>query len=87
MPDKIITFSSKYDSSHAPELVHAGLEARVFFNGSCRKQDKVTQTHGKIENIYIVYKLSPTLNNFDFALENCLFGAIKLKSKCNNFWS
>ena len=29
-------------------------------------------------NIYIVYELSSNLNNFDFALENCLFGEVKL---------
>ena len=29
-------------------------------------------------NIYIVYELSSTLNSFDFTLEICLFGAIKL---------
>ena len=29
-------------------------------------------------NIYIVYELSSNLNNLDFALENCLFGAVKL---------
>ena len=28
--------------------------------------------------INIVYKLSSNLNNFDFALEDCLFGAVKV---------
>ena len=28
--------------------------------------------------IYVVYKLNSNLYNFDFALENCLFGAVKL---------
>ena len=29
-------------------------------------------------NIYIVYYLKSSLNNFDPTLQNCLFGAIKL---------
>ena len=29
-------------------------------------------------NIYIIYKISSNLNNFAFALEDCLFGAVKL---------
>ena len=48
------------------------------FNGSCLKQDKFTYNHGTIVNIYIVYKLSSNLNKFDFVLEDCLFGAVKL---------
>ena len=28
--------------------------------------------------MYIIYKLSSKINNFDFALEDCLFGAVKL---------
>ena len=42
------------------------------------KQDKVTFNHGKIVNIYTVYDLESNLNNFEPALENCLFGAVKL---------
>ena len=61
-----------------PKLSFVDTKTRVEFNGSCLKQDKITYTHGTIVNIYIVYKLSSNLNNFDFALENCLFGAVKL---------
>ena len=47
---------------------------------SCLKQDKLTFTHGKIVNIYIVYELSFSYQRYDdySALENCLFGAVKL---------
>ena len=58
--------------------LHVGTKTRVYFKGSCLKQNKITYTHGKMVNIYIVYKLNPTPNDFDSALENCLFGAIKL---------
>ena len=46
--------------------------------GSCLKQDKSVFNHGKIVIIYIVYDLETNLNNFDPALQNCLFGAVKL---------
>ena len=43
------------------------------------KEDKITYVHGKIVNIYIVYKISKNLNiNIYPALENCLFGAVSL---------
>ena len=58
--------------------LNVGTKTRVYFKGSCSKQNKITYTHGKMVNIYIVYKLNPTPNDFDSALENCLFGAIKL---------
>ena len=50
----------------------------VKFSGSCLKQDKITFSHGKTVNIYIVYDLKSNLNNFDPTLKNCLFGGIKL---------
>ena len=52
------------------------------FNGSCLKQNKITYNYGAIINICIFEELSSNLNNFDFALENCLFGAVKLTKKC-----
>ena len=42
------------------------------------KQDRVTYNHGPIVNIYIVYRLTPSINNSGIALENCLFGEVKL---------
>ena len=38
-----------------PSLNYLGTKTRVRFSGSCLKQDKITDTHGKIVNIYIVY--------------------------------
>ena len=49
------------------------------FSKDILKQNKVTYAHGKKINIYIVYKLRPHINpNADFAINDCLFGAIKL---------
>ena len=39
------------------QLSYDGTKARVELNGSCLKQDSVTFNHGKIVNIYTVYKI------------------------------
>ena len=35
----------------------SGTKTRVKFTGSCLKQPKISYTHGKVVNIYIVYEL------------------------------
>ena len=43
------------------------------------KQPKVSYTHGKVVNIYIVYELgASSSHNNDLTLKNCLFGAVTL---------
>ena len=62
-----------------PELSFYGTKTRVEFNGSCLKQDEVTNNHGTIVNIYIVYEISKNYNISGYpTLENCLFGAVSL---------
>ena len=63
-----------------PSLNYLGTKIRVKFSGSCLKQDKITYTHGKIVNIYIVYEINKKDNTIisDPTLENCLFGAVTL---------
>ena len=52
---------------------------RVKFNGSILRQPKVTYTHGKVVNIYIVYELGASSSHInDPTLKNCLFGAVTL---------
>ena len=60
-------------------------KARVKFSGSCLKQDKVTYTHGKIVNIYIVCEINKIdkIIISDPTLENCLFGAVTLTKHVN----
>ena len=62
-----------------PTLSYYGTKIRVKFTGDCLKQTKITYTHGKVVNIYIVYELgaSSSYDN-DPTLENCLFGAVTL---------
>ena len=62
-----------------PSLDYLGAKIRLKFNGSCLREDKITYTHGKIVNIYIVYEISRNYNISDYpSLENCLFGAVSL---------
>ena len=62
-------------------LYYQGTKTIVSFPGVCLKQDKVTFNHGKIVNIYIVYKLIKLSNiykNNNLTTENALFGAVSL---------
>ena len=63
--------------NNAPRLVYDNARIKLKFVGDLLKQDKSTYNHGPIVNIYIVYKLSPSITS-DITLENCLFGAVKL---------
>ena len=74
MSDEVIKSSN---NSAAPTVKFTGGRMYVKFSGSCLKQDKITFTHGKAMKIYIVYDLKSNLNNFDYTLQNTLFGAVK----------
>ena len=78
LSNEVIKFIATPNNRLNPELIYVATKTRVYFKGSCLKQDKITYTHGKIVNFYAVSKLISTLNDFDFALQNCLFGAFKL---------
>ena len=65
--------------SVTPFLDYYDTKTRVEVSGSCLKQNKITHTHGKVVNIYIVYEISKSINISDYpTLENCLFGAVSL---------
>ena len=67
------------DNSLALALNYYGTKTRVKFTGSCLKQSKISYTHGKVVNIYIVYELgASSSHNNDPTLKNCLFGAVTL---------
>ena len=67
------------DNSLTPALSYYGTKTRVKFTGSCLKQPKISYTHGKVVNIYIVYELgASSSNDNDPTLKNCLFGAVTL---------
>ena len=78
MSDERISSITASNYSFTPLLNCYGTKARVEFSGNCLKQDKITYTHGKVVNIYIVYEISNSINIRDPTLENCLFGAVSL---------
>ena len=57
MSDETIKPPSTSHDSLAPALRHYGTKAKVKFDGSCFKQDKITFTHGKLVYIYIIYEI------------------------------
>ena len=67
------------NNSLTPVVSYYGTKTRVKFIGSCLKQPKISCTHGKVVNIYIVYELgASSSHNNDPTLKNCLFGAVTL---------
>ena len=44
---------STSDNSLTSALNYYGTKTRVWFTGSCLKQQKISYTHGKMVNIYI----------------------------------
>ena len=85
MSNESITPPSAANNFLTPSLNYLGTKIRVKFSGSCLKQDKVTYTHGKIVNIYIVYEINKKDNTIisDPTLQNCLFGAVTLTKHVN----
>ena len=65
------------DNTLAPEVKFTGKRMYVKFSSSCLEQDKVIFNHNKTANIYIVYGLKSTVNNFDPTLQNFMLGAVK----------
>ena len=65
-----------------PTLNYRDTKTKVSFSRACLKQDKVTFNHGKIVNIYIVYKIIRIANinsrDNNLTLQNALFAAVSL---------
>ena len=85
MPDENNKFSSAPSNFLDPSLDYFGTEIRVYFNGSCLKQDKITYNHGKIKKnvtlftfqFYIEINKKCSISSYP-ALKNSLFGAVSL---------
>ena len=76
---KSIELPTTSDNSLTPKLSYVDYRIRVKFTGSCLKQSKITYTHKKVVNIYIVYELGASSSQFDDpTLKSYLFGAVKL---------
>ena len=72
-----ISFIIAYNYNQAPSLAYDNVRIKLKSVGDLLKQDKITHNHGPIVNIYIVYRLNPSITS-DITLEKCLFGAVKL---------
>ena len=73
LSDESIKPPSTSDNSLAPAINNYSSRIRVKFPRSCLKQsNKLSYTHGKIVNIYIVYELgASSSNDNDPTLKNC----------------
>ena len=79
LPNENISATSKISNNKfATNLIYEYARVKAKFNGGLLKQDKVTYNHGPKVNIYIVYRLIPDTKDSSIALEDCLFGAVKL---------
>ena len=79
MSDESIKPPPTSDNSLTPLIDYYGYNIRVKFNGSILRQPKVSYTHEKIVNIYMVYELTGSSSHSDEpTLKNCLFGAVTL---------
>ena len=79
LPAESIKPPTTSDNSLTPALNYYGTKTRVTFTGSYLKQSKISYNHGKVVNIYIVYKLGASSSHInDPTLKNCLFGAVTL---------
>ena len=79
LSDKRINSIKTSDYVTTPKLNYYGTKTRVECNESCLEQDKITYTHGKIVNIYIVYEIFNEFSDDNYpTLQNALFGAVKL---------
>ena len=79
LSNECIKAISTSDNSLNPTLSYYDTKIRVKFTGGCLKQPKISYTHGKVVNIYIVYELgASSSHNNDPTLKNCLFGAVTL---------
>ena len=77
---KIIKPPNTFNNSLTRALCYIGNKMKLKMDGSCLTQDKITFTHGKTVNIYIVYEINlwNYVDSSDPALGNSLSGAVEL---------
>ena len=77
-------FSVNNSNNNSPTLLIKNNRLGVTFNGNYMKQNKLGYAHGKIVNLYIVYKLkNRNVDSPVFTVQNGLFGAVKITKKVN----
>ena len=79
LPAESIKPPATSDNSLTLSLSYYGAKTKVKFVGSCLKQPKISYTHEKVVNIYIVYELgASSSHNNDPTLKNDFFSAVTL---------
>ena len=77
-------FSVNNSNNNSPTLLNKDKRLGVTFNGNYMKQSKLGYAHGKIVNLYSVYKLkNRRIDSPDFTVQNGLFGAVKITKNAN----
>ena len=81
MSEESIKTQVTSETRFAPRLTYiynGGIRAK--FKGNCLIQDNLSFTHRYVLNLFIAYKLDtwPRHLSTNFAIGDCLFGAIKL---------
>ena len=75
--------TSSFNSSSTFAYDNARIKVK-FHRDFLKQDDLATYDHGKIVNIYIVYRLIPVLNDSSFTLKNCLIGAVEVRSNVDD---
>ena len=83
LSNKSIKPPTTSDNILTPISIYYGTKAKVSFDMSCLKQDKVSFNNETIVNIYIVYEIIRIANingnrNNNLTVQNALFGAVSL---------
>ena len=80
--EKNIGNTTKSDGNFAPTFFDHHILTDTHFNGLCLNNIYIPK---KVINIYNSYELNPWVGNLntDFALNNCLFGSVKLTKKAD----
>ena len=74
---KTISTTTSNDKS-ATKTIYDNAKIKLKFNSDLLRQNQVTYNHGPVVNVYIVYRSTTDTKTSNIALENCLFGAVKL---------
>ena len=87
LSDESIKLSLKFDNDLNPGINYVdNANAKLKFDKSCLKQEKLIFTHRTIPKVYIVYEINLWPRNLDsmFTLRNSLLGGVEL-TKNDNF--
>ena len=66
-------------NDESPVLKYENNKLGLQITGDILRQNKVNFNHAKVENIYIVHKLSSHTSNTDLAFKNYFFGAVRVR--------